>query len=1180
MDFSKEAFGVARLQDIKAGCRVRGLRGDKVVTIISAEMHGGALTVYYRDDGNVTGDRVVFPDDAGRVEVLDSSSPLWDFGANGKDLKLVSEAYRIHLAHVFDPYLAVHTSSVEPLPHQISAVYQEMLPRRPLRFLLADDPGAGKTIMTGLLLRELIARGDLVRCLIVAPGSLVEQWQAEMHDKFHLNFKILTDELVNASISGNPFLDSTNNFCIARIDKLKKDEPLQNWLAMLDWDLIVVDEAHKMSATYRSGRVNYTKRYRLGELLSDITRNFLLLTATPHNGNNDDFMLFMSLIDPDRFAGVEHNENKHVDASGAMRRIVKEEMLKFDGSPLFPERCSYTVDYKLSDPEHELYEAVTEYVRNEFNLADRLDGKHRNAVGFALTVLQRRLASSPEAIYQSLKRRCERLEERLDDIRHGRRIDDYIDNLPDDDDDDDDLTEEERGEMEDDIAGHASAAKSQKELAAEIETLHGLKEMAERLRASGRDRKWEELSELLDDDKIFGKDKDEKLIIFTEHKDTLNYLRDKIITRLGRPEAVVTISGGMRREDRRMAEDKFRQDKDVVVMVATDAAGEGINLQRAHLMINYDLPWNPNRLEQRFGRIHRIGQKEVCHLWNLIAGETREGQVFKRLFKKLEEEKASLGGKVFDILGKVTFDNKSLRELLVEAIRRGDDQDGREDVAQIMDHSLEHEKLKALIEEKSLDATTMDTTAVRKVCKDMLRAEARKLQPYYIRQFFEEAFESAGGRIVRREHNRCEVRRVPEELITFSKTRGYNRQLLGKYERVCFDKRNCVIEDTPECADLICPGHPLMDAVVDYTLDKYADVLKHGAVLVDEQDYGTEPRLLFYAELSASDSLTGRDGKENIIARDLRFIELKEDGTAREAGYAPYLDYRPLAPEEAPKAMEYIKSQEWLSNEAEERAKAYINDAKLLKPYKDEICNMRLPLLKKTKDIVRKRLQDEIAYWDKRTQQLKEDERKGKPNKHITSAKARERADRLQTRLTDRLEKIGLEMDISLKSPVINGVALVLPFGLLNKIMGNPKDFSAEEAERKTSERIAMDTVMKIERSLGYTPADVSAQKCGYDIESSAAQHRDWLRMIEVKGRQRGATTVTVTKNEIMAAFNCRDMKQAPYILAIVEIDGEHTHTTYLRNPFTVEPDSASESTSYDIKRLMRKSEKIEEYEG
>lgn len=337
---------MATLEEITVGSSVTGIAGGEPVTIVAVQWYGtNVIEITYKNSKGALGTQLLYREDEKEIAVKDNSLP-WSFDADGEQMKLVSEAYRISLAHLFDPYLAVHTSSVEPLPHQISAVYKEMLPRLPLRYVLADDPGAGKTIMTGLLIKELIARGDLKRCLIVSPGSLAEQWQDELRFKFHLHFKILTNEQIESAASGNIF--SEEDLCICRLDKLARNEELQEKLRVTEWDLIVCDEAHKMSATVWGGEVKYTKRFQLGRLLSNITRNFLLLTATPHNGKEEDFHLFLSLVDPDRFEGIHGNSQQAVDVSDVMRRLVKEQLLKFDGKPLFPERIAYTVNYDLS----------------------------------------------------------------------------------------------------------------------------------------------------------------------------------------------------------------------------------------------------------------------------------------------------------------------------------------------------------------------------------------------------------------------------------------------------------------------------------------------------------------------------------------------------------------------------------------------------------------------------------------------------------------------------------------------------------------------------------------------------------------------------------------------------------------------------------------------------------------
>ena len=1162
---------MAKLEEITVGSSVLGIAGNEPVSIVAVQWYGtNVIEITYKNSKGVPGTQLLYRDDEGSIIVQDNSLP-WSFDADGGQMRLASEAYRISLAHLFDPYLAVHTSSVEPLPHQISAVYQEMLPRLPLRYVLADDPGAGKTIMTGLFIKELIARGDLKRCLIVSPGSLAEQWQDELFQKFHLRFEILTNDRMESAASGNIFTEV--DLCICRLDKLARNDSLQEKLKVSEWDLIVCDEAHKMSATIWGGEVKYTKRFQLGRLLSNITRNFLLLTATPHNGKEDDFHLFLSLIDPERFEGTHGNTQQAVDVSDVMRRLVKEELLKFDGKPLFPERIAYTVNYDLSPLEAQLYTAVTEYVQEEFNRADKLNNERKTTVGFALTILQRRLASSPEAIYQSLRRRRERLEHRLAEERLGKRAADYADLG--DDFDEDDFAPEEQEELEEKVVDHASAAATIAELEAEIRTLKRLEAMANKVRVSGIDRKWEELSLLLqDNESMFSADgQREKLIIFTEHKDTLNYLTEKIRSLLGSDEAVVTIHGGMVRDERRKVEELFKQDKGVRILIATDAAGEGINLQRAHLMINYDLPWNPNRLEQRFGRIHRIGQTEVCHLWNLVAQETREGFVFQRLFQKLEEERQALGGKVFDILGKMTFDNKSLRDLLIEAVRYGNDSKVKDRLNQVVDSSLDQGALRKLIEERALTDDVMDVHAVMEIKEDIERIEAHKLQPHFIEAFFVEAFRSVGGKIRQRESGRYEITSVPYAVRNRDMQIGYGEPVLHRYERVCFDKIYCNVQGQPPAA-LICPGHPLLEATIDLVRERNVDVMKRGAIFVDDNDYSQDARLLFYIEDAVQDGIILKDGNRRTVSKHIHFVEIKEDGTASNAGYAPYLDYRAAEDAEYAAVRDWLKNQQWLCSGVEDRAKGYAIE-QLIPSHFAEVKNRKETMLNKTAKAVKDRMTAEIQYWDYRSIKLQQKEAAGKVNAKLNSRLAARRAEELESRMQARLAEIEKERRISPMPPVISGGALIIPKGLLHRLMGTSEPSLFGQDDRQSIEYAAMNAVMQIETQLGYRPKDVSAAKCGYDVESFIPEDMRRrleayrLRFIEVKGRAKGATTVTVSKNEILTALN----KQDEFILAIVEVDGQNTHTIYLKHPFKNAPDFTATSVNYDIQDLIAESE-------
>ena len=565
------------LATLRAGQRLRGLVPGQTVTLIAIDPIDAELfEVFYRDDSGRSGARAITDADAARFEV--DSAPAYD--ADPDEFRLAAEALRIKYAALYDPMVAVNSSDVDPLPHQIRAVYEELLPRIPLRFLLADDPGAGKTIMAGLYLKELILRSDCERAIIVAPGGLVEQWREELSQKFDLRFEIFSRQMVDDAQGRNVFTE--HPFLIARMDQLSRSEDLTEQLSEVTWDVAVVDEAHRMSAHYSSwaGEVDETKRFKLGRLLSETAHNFLLMTATPHAGKEEDFQLFMSLLDRDRFEGQYRQGVHRTDTDGLMRRMVKEDLLTFEGKPLFPERKAYTVEYELSPAERDLYEQVTDYVRTEMGRAERIaqagDKKRGNNVGFALTVLQRRLASSPEAILRSLERRQQRLDTKLrdmqritDDARFSTSISSHIDewstgkttldfgsdalpafSIDDFEDFDEETTDEERAQFEeqaDQVVDLATAAQTIPELRAEIAILEDLIKVARRVRLQDDDKKWVQLRTILDEQLLThdGSGDARKIIIFTEHRDTLDYLQAKITAQIETRLMIIRVGGDL-----------------------------------------------------------------------------------------------------------------------------------------------------------------------------------------------------------------------------------------------------------------------------------------------------------------------------------------------------------------------------------------------------------------------------------------------------------------------------------------------------------------------------------------------------------------------------------------------------------------------------------------------------------
>ena len=1151
---------------LSPGLSLTGIEPDRIVQAVAVlPVAENVVTLIYRlPDGSIR-ERLLTEADFPSISPATSERP-WSFDGDGTAFKLAVEAKRIDLAFLFDPMMAVHTSNVDPLPHQIAAVYESMLPRQPLRFVLADDPGAGKTIMAGLYIRELIMRADARRILIISPGSLTEQWRDELFEKFGLEFRVFSRELEGSTPSGNPFEDLDH--LIVRLDQMARNEELQDKLCSESWDLVVFDEAHKLSAHFFGNKLEKTGRYRFAERIGAQTRHLLLMTATPHNGKDEDFQLFLALLDSDRFYGKFRDGVHKVDTSDIMRRMVKEELVTFDGTPLFPERKAYTVNYDLSDPESRLYQDVTGYVSTEMGKADQLDGQRRGSVGFALTSLQRRLASSPEAIYQSLRRRRERLEKRLREEKLGTRTEilaqKNYEPVPED---DDDLSADEQENLEETLVDQATASRTIGELEIEIRILDGLVSQAADLVASKQDRKWDELSRILQDND-HTREKDgrlRKLIVFTEHRDTLNYLQRQIAGVIGNDQAVLTIHGGTHRDDRKKAQEMFRSDPEVRVLVATDAAGEGVNLQNANLMVNYDLPWNPNRLEQRFGRIHRIGQREVCHLWNLVAKETREGDVYHRLLRKLEVESEALKGRVFDILGEV-FENNNLKDLLVEAIRYGDRPEIREKLWKQVDQALDHGNLLHILENQALAQETMSPARLFKVKEEMEKAEARRLQPYFVRAFFMQAFETLGGSIYRRENDRWEITHVPavlrdrDRLIT-GRNRREQAPVLRRYERVCFTKEAVRPIDQPGApvAVMLHPGHPLMLAASDVLLEQHANLLRQGAILIDPADDGIEPTLLFLLTHEV------KSGDGSVLSKRLQFVRVRPDGSATFAGWAPHLDLEPLDPADRP-LLDALLKEAWLASGLDQRA-LELAAATLVPEHFKEVAERRVAHVEKTLHAVHERLTKEIDFWSDRFLKLQDDSAAGK-DVRLNLENVRRTLGDLEHRLESRKKDLLAMRHVTSATPVVMSGALVVPAGLLRQQRGEspPDAFTADAAARARIEKLAMDAVRRTEEAKGHTVVDVSAQKCGWDLTAyppAADGKLPVARHIEVKGRIKGAATVTITRNEILYALNQADK----FVLALVLI-GESDAVEgpfYLHRPFTQEPDAGVASVNYAL---------------
>lgn len=1139
---------------LRVGATVTGLAGSEPVKIIAIErLTDDSANVMYRTESGPA-ERIVYANTVHHVRAV-KPGLSFSFDADANAFLLAAEARRMRLAYLFDPLAALGTSDVQPLPHQLRAVYEVMLHKQPLRYVLADDPGAGKTVMAGLLIKELLLRGDAANVMVVSPGVLVDQWDEEMREKFGLEFEMLTrDKILN---EGNPF--SRGGLWLARLDVLARNsEGILDKACEVDWDLIVFDEAHKMSATVFGSEVKKTKRYQMAEEIGKHTRNLLMMTATPHSGKEEQFQLFMALLDSDRFEGVAREGSRKVDVSDLMRRLVKEELRTFEGTRLFPERFAFTVKYELSQPEKELYVAVTDYVREEMNRAETMEGdkRRRTAVGFALTTLQRRLASSPAAIHKSLERRKSRLESELSEARLYAAVKSDDVDVPEDWEDLEDLTDEEREALEDKAIAGATSARTPEELETEIAVLNRLLVKSAAVKASPTYAKWDALRDTLDDSDEMRDDTGarRKVIIFTEHKDTLDDLVMRLTQHLGRDDAVITIHGGTKREDRKKAKETFEQDERCIFLIATDAAGEGVNLHKnAHLLINYDLPWNPNRIEQRFGRVHRIGQPNTCFMWSLVAEDTREGDVYTRLLEKLEEQRATLGGRVYDVLGQL-FQGNALRDLMIAAIREADKPERQRYLTEVVDPRIS-DGIPELLKANQLVPSTMDDSEINEMRREMERAEAARLQPHHVEAFFHRAFADVGGSLRMRESHRFEIKRVPNEIKERDRVTGYGQPVVASYHRVTFEPKYVRVEGNNHVATLLHPGHPLMAATMGVVSDRHHDALRRGAILVDRSDPSTQPYVVSLLEHDVTDGRVGRNGHHWVVSRRAQYVRIDTDGAITPLTGSPIPNYEAPTNDELASAAKVL-TEAWA--QAADLDKRVIREASvtLARQHAEEVTKRTIERVDKTERLVRERLTREINYWDQRAFELGEQERAGKKTR-LPASQMRERAEGLVRRLDRRLNELELERDISVRPPRVTGACLVITQGWLDA-QDDPEGAGARARETKRVERLAVDAVLRVERALGHRPTEMHHNNPGYDIESETGTRLDF---IEVKGRVKGGRTFELTRQEAVTALNKADHS----VIALVEVaEDDSTTVRYLRYPITQPIDPRAARVEYD----------------
>ena len=1045
--------------------------------------------------------------------------------ANPFDFFLLVEAARIRLAYSFDPFFAVSMSGVQALPHQLQAVYERMLPQARLRFLLADDPGAGKTIMAGLLLKELKLRGVITHVLILTPAPLTIQWQDELYSKFDETFEIVNADMVGNQLAGNVW--DRYRQCITSLDFAKQERITQS-LEQIPWDLVIIDEAHKCSAHTQGEKIAKTRRYQLAERLSASAERILLLTATPHSGDPDQFAHFLRLLDADQFPdprydGLQLDRKILEDAREGGRdqwflRRIKEELRDRNGNPLFTKRHVSTMPFTLTWPEEQLYKHVTEYI-NRFLPYQQGGGARRNSVALARTVLQRRLASSLHAIHRSLERRAAHFRnilqelERLPASEHEKILQKYrllaSSGYEDEESDSGDLDEQQEEAME-----NFPVMQRIDQLRAEVQALEKLVQEAAKVAASGEEAKLKALRTCIEGAQFHElNDGRGKLLIFTEHRDTLEYLRGHL-QKWG--YTTCEIHGGMSAVLRREAAQRFYESAQICI--ATEAAGEGINLQFCHLMINYDIPWNPNRLEQRMGRIHRIGQRSDVHIFNFVSTNTVEGTILDRLFSKLEEIRGQLGDRVFDVVGQLLALNEirledMLREVAINPARI------EEYTGQI--EQLSTEQL-AQLEQATGVALATSQVDLAWVRGTDIRSQERRLMPEYVEKFFLRAAERERMSTRKRVDGLYSIERVPARLrdhhLATARRYGVPSQ---EYRKLTFDK---TLQQRAEHQDaiLLSPGHPLFVALSEVLLADLEPVKGHAAIFVDPRASESYQVYFFEVQIVSEEPVadTRRDGTTGESRTQVLYATLAAilDGPqGKELAPADLLhDLTPL-PEDAtvqvemaaPDPQAIVTLEQWVR-------------IKVQFPLKQQQAKERQRLLQIRREYISNMFGEQIKRVQHRYMQLYQRVQKGDEAARL----ARDEADRRQKELRMHLREKLAELDRLqvVREGVVRyiGTALVVPIAqtsLAAQLEQRNNITTSELVRDDAIEQVGMDYVMNYEREHGRQPEDISKNYdgSGFDIRSTGPRSAE-LRRIEVKSRAGEGEFVELTPNEWLQA--------------------------------------------------------------
>ncbi|RJP35128.1 MAG: DUF3883 domain-containing protein [Candidatus Omnitrophota bacterium] len=1025
-----------------------------------------------------------------QIEIVDTT---FTYKGDGKLLRLGIQAYSLGIAHEFDPYFGLSISRVDPLPHQLEAVYDYLLKLARVRFLLADDAGAGKTIMAGLLIRELQLRGLAERVLVVCPANLSFQWQRELKEKFDEKFLVLKGGDIRDQFGVNQWLEQKK--VISSLDLAKRIEILPG-LRQVQWDLVIIDEAHRMSWTPPSKK---TARYALGELLRDTTDHFLLLTATPHKGDPGNFSLFLQLLDADAYADVlsirEAMERRF--APFYLRR-TKEAMVYFpqrqpDGTwaakKIFTKRIPHTVDFLIDDDEFELYKEVTRFVkRQSTRAAAQGDDPRARAVGFLMSLYQRRLASSTHAMRHSLENRANRLE---DGLKHAHEL---LSRAPTDLPDMEELEEMEESERErlEEILEAVTLAGNADQVREEINELEQLAKQAKCVEESGKEAKLSELKNLLHKEGFFDHP-DQRLLIFTEFKDTLNYLVEKL-KEWG--FKVGCIHGSMRpgsRDEpgtRLFSEQQFREGT-IQVLVATEAAGEGINLQVCNILFNYDIPWNPNRLEQRMGRIHRYGQKKDCLIFNFVATNTIEGRVLQRLLEKLQEIRNALDDDaVFNVVGEV------LPAAHVERILR-DYYAGKLGDADLEERLLEH------VDEghfRAICQNALEGLASKKLNLEMLierraLAQERRVVPETIARFIRDAcdYVPLKLRLFDKIPHTFEPAKTPLVLKRYERETNWKLPALAnKYPR-CTTDRETAEENNLEW---VTPGHPFFEAIRRHTLDQAQALFPMGACFYSLR-HESPSRIDFYRARIV-------DGLGNIIHERLFAVELKENAEPVLCEPTHLGNFLPVEISlEQPAVALYPEAMAWLQEHA-------------LQTFLEETRKERLTEVQRISKHVELSLTELLQRADEEIGRADEDVQKNISGAEGRLAQAENRHTELLARRDRRRKELEQEKSLTLQS--VERITSVL-------IFPHPEKDEPEIRRlkpNKETEEISMRVVMEYERLQGRQVYDVHEKDLGYDVTSLDLNSGE-LRLIEVKGLKEATGAIILTPNERRVAEDRRD---------------------------------------------------------